>query len=81
VSSTESREATCGNCPNLIVGAMNCLVCEPEDAIVPHDFDGETYILWRVPVFCPREDSEVVKSEKMAAKKQWVKRNKSDFIK
>jgi len=73
------RELTCGNCPHLRVGAMNWLFCQKIDAAIPHNYDGEEYILWRIPITCPRPDTEVSKSEMQAPKKYWVKKQKVDI--
>ncbi len=69
-------ENTCGNCKNLISHdtAMggNFYGCKVTGFVVPHHWDSEEAIFWRVPVNCPRPDSEVVKSETKAPRKDWV---------
>lgn len=79
------KETTCGNCKNLKFSNMGGLAlaycgASKGGSIVPHrgeltngrGSDTEV-VLWRVPEFCARPDSEVLKSEKQAPQKQWVK--------
>lgn len=80
-SDCPNKEATCGNCKNAKVGAMNIVFCEPLDSLIPHEFDGERYIFWRIPTFCPRESTEVVKSDETAPKDKWVFKLKDEVPK
>lgn len=77
-----TNEKTCGNCKDLFLGGnpprMPLVVCKQTNYIVPHSFDGEEFVMWRVPLDCPRT-SGVTKSEKQAPKKDWVIKTFSDF--
>lgn len=77
------KEHTCGNCKHLVkVGSRNWIFgCERTGSVVPHsaDYSKDEIIFWRVPVECPRPDSEVVKSQKQAPKKVWVHKTTTDF--
>lgn len=51
--------------------------CMKTEYVIPHSSerldDGEwKSVFWRVPTACPLPDSEVLKSEKQAPKKDWV---------
>tara|TARA_R110001583_G_scaffold162327_1_gene314475 strand:- start:2028 stop:2282 length:255 start_codon:yes stop_codon:yes gene_type:complete len=81
MSECNKKEVTCGNCQFAKSGALNWVFCEPIDAAIPHDFDGERYTFWRIPTYCPKSDSEVVKSEDRAPKKSWVFKSKSEIPK
>ena len=75
-------EKTCGNCPNLFLGGnpprMPLPACKVTDNIVPHEWMGENFKFWRVPVDCPRTEG-VVKSKKQAPRKEWVIKTLVDF--
>ena len=75
-------EKTCGNCKELFVGGipprMPMMACKITDNIVPHEWDGNKFTMWRIPTSCPRTDN-VKKSEKQAPKKEWVIKTLSDF--
>jgi hypothetical protein len=76
-------EFTCGNCDKLMLSKnerYNHPGCQATDDVVPHEYDGEKLIFWRVPTHCPRSDNDVKKSEKRAPKKHWVIRNPADII-
>lgn len=70
---------TCAGCENLIklpgFGNSHIFGCDKTGFVVPHsaDFQKNEVIFWRIPIYCPLPDSEVRKSEKLAAKKHWVK--------
>lgn len=78
------KESTCGECKNLKfsnMGGMALAYCDATDGefIVPHkSVRGNSrtvhtnVTLWRVPEFCPRPNSEVLKSETQAPEKEWV---------
>lgn len=71
-------ENTCGSCPHLVVqdlwrGMYTASCGKTDGLIVPHEWTGETIILWRVPDFCQNPDK--VKSEKRAPRKDWVVMN------
>jgi hypothetical protein len=81
------KESTCGNCPNLKFNTSTGLAvayCSATDGefIVPHEGvlkDGKRgnptmVTLWRIPSFCPRSDSEVLKSGRQAPRAEWIKR-------
>ena len=76
------REFTCGNCKSLHLGCDRFHVagCKETGFVVPHGMDNTgdvaKFEFWRVPISCPRPDSEVVKSEKQAKRKDWVKVSK-----
>ena len=53
-------EVTCGNCPDLFMGGvpprMPIMACKQTDYIIPHEWDGENFTMWRVPLECPRTE-------------------------
>ena len=73
----KDRRKTCHGCQNLkhqeMMGAQ-IAYCGATGFVVPHHFQSDpmevTY--WRVPMKCPLPDSEVVKSEEKAPRKDWV---------
>ena len=69
-------EKTCGNCPNLYIGGiiprMPIAACKITDFIVPHEWNGEKFTFWRVPLDCMRQDGGVKKSTKQAPRKEWI---------
>lgn len=72
------RRVTCHGCDNLrqqtIAMGGSVAYCAETEAVVPHHFQSDppekTY--WRIPTNCPLPDSEVVKSENKAPRKDWV---------
>lgn len=75
-------ESTCGNCKDLFVGGnpprMPVMACKVTDYIIPHEWDGKKFTMWRIPPDCPRTDN-VKKSKKQAPKKEWVIKTLNDF--
>ena len=76
-------ENTCGNCPKLNITDMCGLKlagCKETGFVVPHTAklkngnrgDKTEFVFTRIPLVCPRDESEVRKSEKPAATKHWV---------
>jgi hypothetical protein len=46
--------------------------CALNDAIVPHEWNGENFRFWRVPVSCGSGDQSLIKSESRASEKHHV---------
>lgn len=84
----EEKETTCGKCKHLAFGDMMGLksaYCsfgrdDGDGPIVPHHSEivdnkrgnPSLITLWRVPEWCQRPGSEVIKSEKQAKKSEWI---------
>lgn len=81
---TENRESTCGNCQYAVANAggfVSVVHCQQTGNIIPHqaDFSKAEVVLFRVPLDCPRSDTEVVKSKDQAKRSEWVKVNLFDL--
>lgn len=77
-------EKTCGNCPNVNVSGRKgwqIVGCKSTGYVIPHHtvYDDDRVTFWRVPLECPRDDNEVLKSEEQAPETEWVTKNLSDF--
>jgi hypothetical protein len=83
----DKKHATCGNCENVRYGDMCGLktaYCgfqmDDDGPIVPHHAelkngnrgDPTIIIFWRVPMWCHRDDNEVIKSDSKAKESEWV---------
>ena len=79
-------EKTCGNCPFLKISGTKRAAfagCIKTGFIVPHSWDGQKdenqFVFWRIPTECPLQNSDILKSEKQAPKKDWVVKSLADF--
>jgi hypothetical protein len=73
---------TCGNCDHVIANKINRAPgvsvwgCGKTGLVIPHhtEWDGkaETVTFWRVPMACPLDDAEVMKSNEKAPESDWV---------
>lgn len=74
------KQYTCGNCPHMKTGDRPFYTahCGESGLIIPHNMDcsGDKvkFVFWRIPVDCPIDDESLVKSEKQAHEKYWVKK-------
>lgn len=70
------REKTCASCKNLqLFGSSRngFYGCNKTGEVVPHEFNGgEGWAkFWRIPMNCPRLNSEVEKSSVKIPEKEW----------